>query len=265
MIFYRIVLFLLFFNGITAQITFDARNNGLAGSDIVTSKNSLIILTNPASLLYVNNSFSFFYLPGLYSISELSQYAGSLSFRTSIANFGVGYNSFAFDLYNEKNVYFSSAFSIIDSLTIGCSFTYNYIYIKNYFINKKINFDFSLLFHPFENLFTTIIIKGINLWDNKTFSTNKELNIQSGISYKINRYFTLFLSIEKKLRDVFDLKSGIETDLFEFISFRIGVANKLNIFASGVGLNYHNYSINYGITKHTYLGYSHSFDLSCKF
>ncbi len=220
------------------------------------------IYYNPAGIVRINqNTFSFFYSPNQFELSELNTAAVAGNFSTQFGTFGVGVRKFGFELYKEISATVSYANSIA-GIYFGTNFNYHYLAIRGYGTDAAISLDAGVLLPLFSSviseLFLGISAKNINI---PSIGKSREKLPQvfcSGISYSPLNNLILLVDYQKEIGFDASPKFGAEYQIFDMLSLRFGVSDNPTSFASGVGIEVAFVRLDYALFTHQELGFSHS-------
>ena len=247
-----------------AQVETGARHIALGGSDEANNNDIFSIFNNPAGTSNIaSGKAGFFYSPFPFGIKELANGNFALTQPTSLGNFNIGLSTYGFELYKENKFVIGYSNKILENFLFGFTTYYQTAKIKRYGESGQFNFSLGGLF-----LLSPNINLGFSLHNPLRYSDseiNQPLIYNLGFSYFLMEQTSINFTICKEIDFPISLKFGVEYSILEYINLRIGTHNEPNIYSGGIGINYSLFTIDYAVTSHQELGFTHQFDVIIEF
>lgn len=217
---------------------------------------------NPAGLASLSNlQLSAFYSPQPFGISEISLAAFSAVIPTSYGVVGVSVRRYGFELYREHSG--SLAYSnMITGMYFGINLNYHAVSIKNYGSTGAVGIDLGILIPLIDNLRWGISMKNIN---SPTIGRSFEKISQcttTGLAYHPFENINLMLDVQKETSFDPSTRFGFEYWIIDPVAVRGGYCNEPASYSSGFGIRYSFFNIDYALSVHPVLGWTHSFSIT---
>ncbi len=265
MVKYLIISILLFFTEFCfSQSSAGARQIALANSDIALSNDVFSLFNNPSGLSQIKQrEFGIFFSPSPFGIKELA--TGYLAYNepTSIGNFGLGFMNYGFELYKENKFQLAYSNYFSPNVSFGFSVFYQTVKIQNYGTGGTFNISLGGIYN-----FTQNFSLGFSVL-NPLRVSNSEINLplqySFGTSYQIIKQTYLILALQKELYFPFSLHFGIEYPGIKFLTLRFGIQSEPSIYSAGLGINYSYFNLDYAVTSHQDLGFTHQVGIIINF
>lgn len=239
-----------------------ARSSAFGNAFVGLADDVWAIHYNPAGLAGLSNlQLSAFYSPQPFGISDISLTAFSAVIPTGYGVVGASVRKYGFELYRELSG--STAYSnIIKGIYLGINLNYHTVSIKNYGSTGTIGIDFGILIPLIDNLRWGVSMKNIN---SPTIGRSKEKlpqSITSGFAYLPFDKLNLMFDFQKETSFAPSARFGFEYWAVDAIALRGGFCNEPASYSSGIGIRYSFFSIDYALSIHPVLGWTHSFSVT---
>ncbi|MCX7875735.1 MAG: hypothetical protein N2321_06130 [Melioribacteraceae bacterium] len=245
-----------------SQIHPGAKQISIAHSDVSFSNDPFSIFNNSALISKSKErEIGFFYSPSPFGEKAMSNAFAAYIEPTSLGNFSVGYSIYGFELYKETQFAFGYGRKLSNNFSVGGSFIYKNINIKNYGTKGNIFFNIGSIANINEQIGFGFYIENIT---HSTISKDKDqvpTVFWGGLHYQPVKDFIFTSSLRKELNYNVSLRFGAEYSLIDFVKLRFGIQNEPNIFNGGVGIFYNFVQFDYAISSHQDLGLTHQFSL----
>lgn len=261
----RILFFLIFFvfRGLS-QENIGARAFAIK-SFVAVANDAWAIFYNPAGIANLENrEASFSYIPAQFGLTQLSK-KGVVYYEPSLpVKFGVGFESFGFELYRE-NIFKISLAQNFGLFNLGLGLSYNFVSIKNYGSAGAFSADLGFISSPVKFLKFGFIVK--NLIAGKIGEAKENLSKEIDLGVALMPYNNLVVSmgVYKELIFRESLRYGVEYGVAEFVSVRFGLSNYPIRYSGGIGIKVFKFQLDYGVDNHQLLGLTHQITLTAKF
>jgi hypothetical protein len=222
------------------------------------------IYYNPAGISKFNDrKVSFSYIPSQFGLKELSKKA-LVYFEPSLpVKIGLGVKIFGFDLYKETVLTIAVARNF-NSVSFGLALNYYLISIRKYGSTGVPSLDLGLVVEPISQIRTGFVFK--NIFSGTIGKTGDKLPrmLEVGIAYMPFQNLCVSISTAKELNFKESVKYGVEYKPADIIALRFGLSNYPASYSFGAGLNHSLLQIDYSISRHNELGFTHQISLSIK-
>jgi uncharacterized protein YneR len=246
------------------QSTAGAKQIALSNSDIAKANDVFTLFNNPGGLSQIHNrEIGFFYSPSPFGLQELATGYFAYNEPTSFGNFGFGFMNYGFELYKENKFQIAYSNIIATNISFGISVFYRTVTIQNYGNTGIFNISFGGIYNLTKNFSLGFAVQN----PLRLSSDNIEQPIQFtfGTSYEIIDETYLSLALQKELDFPFSIHFGIDYPIVEFLSLRFGLQNEPNIYSAGFGINYSYFNLDYAVTSHQDLGFTHQVGIIINF
>lgn len=256
--FYLLLIFFYIAVNVFGQLDPGARQISLAQSDVAQSNDVFSVFTNPAGLAQYNwREFGVYYSPSPFGLSELANGFAAYSEPFSFGTVGAGFSIYGFDLYKETKITLSFSKNVTENIFIGLTTLYHNLKIERYGSSSTFVINIGGLAYITPDFRTGFSIKNITHSSIGDEKNQIPMIFDFGVSYDIMDEFTLNTALQKELDFPVSIKFGIEYLIIKYLSLRLGFQNEPNTFASGVGINYSLFQLDYAVFSHQELGLTH--------
>jgi hypothetical protein len=215
------------------------------------------ITYNPAGLNQIHiATFSLFYSPQPFGVSELSTTAVAVLFPTSIGAIGGALRRQGFDLYREVSATFGYANTIRD-VSIGINVNYHAVSIKSYGTSATIGLDAGLLIPLVEGLRWGASFKNVNAPSIGAAREPLPQSFITGVAYFPIHALTLVVDVQKESRVDLSPRFGFEYWLVDTFALRGGVSDAPSEISGGIGIRNSMLQFDYAFVSHPVLGATH--------
>lgn len=219
------------------------------------------MFSNPVSLSAISNWSAASYYTSLYEIKELGVAAVAGSKRMGNWAIGLGASRFGLKQFNQKT--FVLGISVRPTPPFYCGVT-----IKYYTVDiERYSGSSSFLFDAGWKYVVGPIVQISGAIRNFTRATNGGPNeplpqsYQAGIQLLFENRISLFSEVFKEVDFVPEIRFGAEIDVSRFFKVRIGMTRTPSRFTGGFSLRALGIKIEYGVSHHGILGYTHAFGM----
>ena len=243
-----------------AQVKPGARQIALAHSDVACGDDVFSLFNNPAGLSAVTSrEIGAYYSPAPFEMKELSNAFGAYCEPTDFGNVSAGFSIYGFELYKETQVALGFGRQLFRNFSAGITAIYKNISIKNYGSAGKVLLNIGAtakISDKFSFGFAA---------DNITRSTiNDESNqiptqFIIGANAKLAKELLINLALNKEIGYNASVMFGTEYTLIDFLRLRFGISNEPNMYSGGFGILYNFMQVDYAVSKHPDLGFTHQF------
>jgi len=261
-----ILILLVFYVNIFAQIEPGAKQIALSHSDIARASDSYAMFNNPAGLAQQNwREISIFYSPSPFGISKLANGSAVYHEPTKFGSFAIAYTNYGFELYKENNFFVSHSRELFNNFFFGITLNYRNISIKNYGSSSA----FTLLVGGLTYLTNQLRIGFVI--DNITRSTfgNEDNQIPItfgfGMSYDLIPELSINAALQKEIDMSNSIRIGIDYQIIQHLNLRVGAMNEPSSLSAGFGINYSIFEIDYALFNHQDLGFTHQISVTLQF
>ena len=209
------------------------------------------------------NEVSFYYAPQPFGLGELSYGAAALALPTSFGVVGISGSRYGFDLYREFSVGISFARKI-DGVGIGISLNYYSVSIQNYGSAGTIGFDVGVHVPIIPGLSSGITIKNMNA---PTIGISKEKLPQKfsmGVAYTPAQSISVAVDYQKETGFDASPRLGFEYRVIESVALRGGMSDEPSQSSCGIGFRYSTMELDYALSRHQDLGWSHQASITLR-
>lgn len=235
-----------------------ARSWGL-GNAVVALPISESFFYNPAGLGYAETTNLFVSYHSRYNIPGLGNAAVAGTIHTSPVNFGIGFEQFGDELYNE--VKGGIAISRKQGrISLGIKVSYFQAAVQDLTSKSTVLAELGVMADIRDNF--RIGFHGYNLTGSQLFaSQNIPTVLRLGFAFQPSPQIFLNAEAEKSTLYRLNVKGGLEYQIRKQISIRTGVNSLFNTFHFGTGLLLKNIHFDYAIHTSNSLGLSHHLTL----
>ncbi len=234
-------------------------------SFVAVANDAWAIFYNPAGTANLRDrEISFSYIPAQFGLTQLSK-KGAVYYEPSLpVKFGVGFESFGFELYRENTfkISLSHSFGVFN---LGLGLNYNFVSIKNYGSAGAFSADLGFISNPVKFLRFGFVVK--NLIAGKIGEARERLPKEIDLGVALMPYDNLIVStgVYKELIFRESVRYGVEYNIANFVSVRFGLSNYPVRYSGGLGIKIFRFQLDYGVDNHQLLGLTHQVTLTAKF
>jgi hypothetical protein len=202
------------------------------------------------------NEASFYYAPQPFGLDELSYSAVAVALPTAFGVVGVSASRYGFDLYRELSMGIALARNIAGA-GIGMNVTYYAVTIQNYGSAASVGIDVGAHVAVTPHISSGIAIHNINA---PSIGDSKEKLPQmfsAGVAFTPSQAVTLALDYQKETGFVASPKLGFEYRPAATVAIRGGMSDEPSQSSCGFGFRYSAVELDYALSRHPDLGWSH--------
>ncbi|MFB0947225.1 MAG: hypothetical protein ACJAZY_000198 [Spirosomataceae bacterium] len=231
-----------------------ARSWGM-GNAVVAMPHEQSFFYNPAGLAYTESTHAFASYHSRFDIPGLGNAGVGAVIKTKAVNFGVGFEQFGDELYNE--VKGGIAFSRQQGrVSLGLKISYLQAAVQDLTAKSTILSEFGVMADIRDNF--RIGFHAYNLTGAKLFaSQNIPTVLRLGFSYQPSEQISLNAEAEKSTFYKLNIKAGIEYEIRKSFFVRSGINSLTNTFHFGTGMRLRNLQFDYAVNTSNILGLSH--------
>ncbi len=239
-----------------------ARSSAFGNTFVGLADDVWAIHFNVAGLAGLSNyQVSVFYSPQPLGLSELSlsSFAAAIPTRDGVVCLSA--RRYGFELYRELSG--SLAYSnIITGIHLGINLNYHMVSIKNYGSAGALGIDLGILIPLIDKLRWGISMKNIN--SPKIGSSSEKIPqcLTGGFAFLPLENLSLMLDVQKETSFEPSTRFGFEYRVVDAIALRGGYCNEPASYSTGIGIRYSFFSIDYAVSIHPILGWTHSFSVT---
>ena len=253
----KVILLLFIVSRSSAQSFSDSESCALLHSNLSNSNSALNTFNNPANLMLNNDlTFTAFYSPAPYGLSELAIRATGISYTSKYGAFAAGFHHYGFELYKEQRYAFSYANCIAKNFYMGISAIYYNVSIKNYGTTGTFYFNLGLNYRILESIRIACLIINPTRASLSGYSNELPVVLKMGADIEINNSFTFCTALAKEGNFDTAYSFGLISHIFSFINLYTGYRNYPSSYSCGITLYHFQAAITYSIYSHEYLGLS---------
>lgn len=234
-----------------------ARAVSMGSAYTAISGNPEAVFFNPAGTVGIKSISLNLFGTHLFNIKELPYSTVVLSLPIANGSAAVTFQDFGNNIFKETTVGLAWAGKITDYFFYGIHINRYQLYIKNYGSDKTIFINYGLIIKMSKNIIFGCAVK--NLYFSNKLGQKKTLPfiINTGISCRMinNSIFCFDIVKEGDLKPA--PRCGCELTFLPQIMIRFGVERNPPSFSTGIGIQYSNFFIDYGLRNHSFLGVTH--------
>ncbi len=241
-----------------------ARSRALGGAYIGLANDVWAMKYNAGGLSQLTmNEVSCYYSPQPFGLSELSFGAVAVGLPTNLGVVGLSASKYGFDLYKELAVSVSFARQIAD-VGIGISLSYYSVSILNYGSAGTIGIDVGVYIPIISQLTTGLAISNINAPAIGTAREKLPQMFSVGVVYSTLQSLNIVVDYRKETGYDASPKIGFEYWVMESVALRGGMADEPSQSSGGVGFKYAFVQMDYALSRHQDLGWSHQASITLR-
>jgi hypothetical protein len=259
----HIFTLLLVFN--ILHSSFSANDNYLFGGRAAGMGNAAVTLYdfwavshNQAGLARMENMAAGVYFENRFLVKELSLGAGAFVLPTHSGVFGVSFNYFGFELFNESKVGLAYARTFGERFSAGIQLNYNNTYIaEDHGSRGNLTFEMGAIFHILPQLSIGAHIFNPTRAKIADFADERIPTIfRTGLSWEFSEKVVVIAETEKSINHAPVFRAGIEYHISDPIYLRGGIGTNPASNAFGFGMALGNLKMDIATSFHHVLGYS---------
>lgn len=231
-----------------------ARSWGM-GNAVVAMPHEQSFFYNPAGVAYAENTHAFASYHSRFDIPGLGNAGIGAVIKTDAVNFGVGFEQFGDELYNEVKGGITVSRKQ-GRISLGLKISYFQAAVQGLTAKGTILTEFGVMADIRDNFrigFHAYNLTGAKLFASKSIPTVLRL----GFSYQPSEQISLNVEAEKSTFYRINIKTGIEYEIRKSFFVRSGVNSLTNTFHFGTGIRLRNLQFDYAINTSNILGLSH--------
>ncbi len=221
---------------------------------------------NPAGLAACrSNSAGFFYVPGLFGMSELRYTGGALLLPVAGTGLALTATRFGYDLYNETVIGLAAGRSVVSGLEFGCRFQLNRLAIDGYGACSAVTMDLGIRIICSSSLSIGGAYANVT---GSTLGTSGEMipqELTGGVWYSPVPDLRIAVSAGKEILSAPELRCGVEADIVEWMTLRAGIIDNPSVVSGGCAFRMGDVAVEYGLAYHWILGATHAIGLTISF
>lgn len=241
-----------------------ARALGL-GNAAVTISDPFAVFNNIAGVAGLENTNIGVFYERRYNFSGFNIFSFVANHPTKFGNAALGLYRFGDDLYNEMRINAGWAHKI-SFVSLGIQVEYMQTSIQDLGVKRNVVINFGGQAEITKHLVFGAHIYNLNQAKIAEYKDERIPTImKAGLSYKPIKQLMLNIEVEKDIIQKIRYKLGIEYVVIEKIKFRTGINIQPQVVFFGTGYNSKTFFIDYALTWHQQLGFSHSISLVFQF
>ncbi len=261
-----LVVFLVLYSVISAQVSPGARQIALSHSDAALSNDVFAVFTNPAGLAQMNwRELGVYYSPSPFGVNELANAYAAYIEPFSFGNLAIGYMQYGFELYKENKIALSYSSNVDNKLFVGVTGLYQNLSIERYGNDNTFTINLGALYYLSD--ITRLGVYTHNLF-RATYGSEPDqipFVLGFGASYDFNEDITFNGSVEKEIDFDPSFRLGVEYSIIEYLTLRSGFMSEPSSYSVGVGIHYSFLNLDYAFFSHPDLGLTHQMGIIIDF
>lgn len=258
-----LVLFIFNTYSQTENTPIGAKAVGMAHAS-VTLQDGWSFFNNIAGLATMEGAGGGVFYENRFGLSELNTLSATFASQLGPGVAGAGVTRFGSGLYNETRAGAGYAHQI-GFVSLGISADYIQVVVQDFDSKNTVAFHAGGIAKVTEEL--TFGAHAFNINQAQLAEYDRErlpAILKGGLAYEPTDKLTVIIETEKHSRHDASFKAGVDYKLMERLSLRTGISTKPFIGAFGVGFNHKNFFVDYALTNHIDLGFSHNISLYYK-
>jgi hypothetical protein len=229
------------------------------GNASVTLDDFWSVHNNQAAMAFYNHMSAGVYAENRFLMKELTQ--GAFGFILPVKNagvFGINYNYFGYNLYNESKVGLAYALAFGKNISGGVQLDYLYTHIaEDYGNHSLVTFEVSMYAKIIKNL-----VLGVHVYNPISIKLSKVSNervptiFRLGLSYSFSDKALIAIETEKDINQKAQFRAGIEYHLVKPVYLRLGIGTNPFSNSFGIGLEFGKFRVDISASRHQILGFS---------
>ena len=237
------------------------------GGAAVTNSDLWSAFNNQAGLAALESVTAGLAYENQFLLKELGVKAGAVAVPVNSGVFALSLSQYGFNLYNENKVGLAYAMNLNENLSAGVQLDYLLTQIAEDYGRKGVfTFEIGLMAKLSENIsLGGHIFNPINVKITDYVEERIPAIVKFGMRYTFSDVALMVAEIEKDINHTAVVRFGVEYQIVENIYVRTGVASNPSLFSFGFGLNFRNFKLDFGTSKHNVLGYTPALSLMYNF
>ena len=243
-----------------AQVLMGARLSGIAGAVTGVPDDPWQVFGNPAMIPTDRSTFAV-YTRRNYNLTDLTDYAASITWARKSITFGAGVNTYGNDLYRQTR-FLAVGMKQFKSFRVALRVTYTRVSLAPpYGAAGQFGFDMGVGIQALPHLWVGAFATNIN--HPKLGKAHESLPqmLDLGLSWMPVTKVLIAAGIHKDIRFPVSIRSGVEWRAISVFTLRAGVTTKPTTYTVGSGINLNRLSLNIVAQHHQWLGWSPGIDV----
>ena len=241
-----------------------ARGMAMGGTGVIF-QDAYSLFGNQAGMAHLKELSVVAFAERRFSSVGINGAAAGVAYPMGNGTFGLQFQYFGIDLYNEQKVGLSYARKLMDNLSIGAQFNYLNTKIKDYGNKGVVTFEVGFL-----ATVTKEITLGAHIYSPMRVELIQDENLPTilkfGGAYRPSKKVMLTVEAEKDIDFDLMIKGGIEYFVHPSVAIRVGGSSHPTLVTFGAGFRLKNgMSIDIASSYHQTLGFSPGFSIHHSF
>ncbi len=243
-----------------------ARSQGLCGASQLALSDPFVLETNPAAIGVMGiNRITISTSPGLFGMNELRRTEAALAFEFLGGTTGVLGRSFGFALYREITLVGGFAAQVSPELTVGASLAWYALHVSGYGDAGTIGVNLGASVRLADQIRYGLSIRNVNRPRIGRSRESVPTELLTCIEFQPVPSFLLSAALTKDPDSPLCGSFGAEWIIEGHVVLRAGAQEGLQLFGTGGGVIFGPLSVDYGLSIHPDLGFTHHFSVSLEF
>lgn len=264
----NVVLFLVVVSASSLRAAFErgpqtARGAVAGFASVAILDQASEVFANPATLaLHDRHVLSCSYRPATFGMRELSQVAASIELPIPVGVVALSGSRFGYDMYREVTGSVSYAVRALEELSVGTNCNLYSLSIANYGTAHAVGIDLGFLLHLSAMVTWACSVLNINAPTIGEVGEKLPQLFCTGVLYRPAEPAALTIDLIKDVRFPSELRFGLEYAPISFLALRAGISYDPSLTCAGLGMHREFLSLDYALTHHSELGYTHYLTIS---
>ncbi len=238
-----------------------ARSMGLGNAN-VTIGDAWSVFNNIGGLGLVEGNQGFAGYDHRLGLTELTTIAAGMSFTGDRGNIGFGVSSFGGDLFNQQNIGIGIARKL-GLASLGVKINYFQTNIEGFGRSATPLLELGGVAEVLPQL-----VFGAHIYNltraklSKVSQDHLPMVVKTGISYRPASFLMVNVEAEKEMLLDPQVKIGLEYGILEKLWARTGINTQPNNLFFGIGFRPKNFIVDYALSQHLQLGFTHHFSFN---
>lgn len=238
--------------------TFIGARSAAMGQTGLVFKDVNAAFSNQAGLAHIQNLSFLVTAEQRFLNSPIGSYLGAVAYPNEFGTFGLTFNYFGIDAFNEQKIGFAYARQLFDNFSIGAQFDFLNTQIQDYGSTNAITFELGCLINILPDL-----TFGFHLYNPVQVELIEGESLpavyKAGIGYQPSKKALVTIEVEKDIDYNARFRAGLEYQFLDTFFLRVGAATEPVLASIGIGTKLKNgLALDIGSTYHQYLGISPS-------
>ncbi|TVR30124.1 MAG: hypothetical protein EA390_08830 [Balneolaceae bacterium] len=220
---------------------------------------------NNAALMRTDKHHVSFYGFRYVGISEITDMAAVVNYRSDSGTFGLGLHRYGFDLFNENRLLLAYKNSA-GKFHYGGSISYFHVNQGgNYGSAGAVGIGLAIAAEVIDDVWFGARATNVN--QPAYGNTDEELprELAAGFSYSLSDQALITAELVKDVKFPISFRSGLEFEIVPLLFLRTGITTEPLTYALGFGYAASLWEVNFGLQQHDPLGLSPALDLTLRF